>query len=89
MTRLAADVHAIHGRYQVVIAVVTEQDGPRVTVQAWIVPEPGRGPADTAQERFRSPRRPDHRGRRPDHRVRELSMSNPNLACNRQGQVPD
>jgi hypothetical protein len=43
MADLIRDMHAVHGRYQVEIAEITEQDGPEVTVRAVIVPEPGRG----------------------------------------------
>jgi len=43
IARLALDMHATHGHYQVTITSITEQPGPQVTVQAWIVPEPGRG----------------------------------------------
>jgi hypothetical protein len=39
---LVAAMHAAHGRYQFEIGEITEQPGPRVTVQATIVPEPGR-----------------------------------------------
>jgi SnoaL-like domain len=42
ITRLALDMHATYGHYQVTITSITEQPGPQVTVQAWIVPEPGR-----------------------------------------------
>ena len=46
MAELVHDMHAVHGCYQVEIAETTEEDvpdGPRVTVRAVIVPEPGRG----------------------------------------------
>jgi hypothetical protein len=43
MAGLIRDMHAVHGRYQVEIAEITEEDGPRVSVQAVIVPEPGHG----------------------------------------------
>jgi hypothetical protein len=43
MMRLDSDLHALHGRYQMQIGEVTEQAGSQVTVQATIVPEPGRG----------------------------------------------
>jgi hypothetical protein len=43
MIRLDSDLHALHGRYQMQIGEVTEQAGSQVTVQATIVPEPGRG----------------------------------------------
>jgi hypothetical protein len=43
MAGLVRDIHAVYGRYQVEIAEITEQDGPRVTVRAVIVPEPGHG----------------------------------------------
>jgi SnoaL-like domain len=43
MAGLIHDMHAVHGRYQVEIAEITEEDGPRVSVQAVIVPEPGHG----------------------------------------------
>ena len=43
MIRLDSDLHALHGRYQMEINKVTEQEGSQVTVQATIVPEPGRG----------------------------------------------
>jgi hypothetical protein len=43
MIRLDSDLHALHGRYQIQIDMITEQEGPQVTVQAKIVPEPGRG----------------------------------------------
>jgi hypothetical protein len=43
MTRLVSDLHAVHGNYQVAIIKVTEQPGPKVTVLARLVPEPGRG----------------------------------------------
>jgi hypothetical protein len=43
MIRLDSDIHALHGRYQMEIGEVTEQAGSQVTVQATIVPEPGRG----------------------------------------------
>ena len=43
MIRLLQDVHATHGDYQVRIVEVIEEPGPRVTVQAWVIPEPGRG----------------------------------------------
>jgi SnoaL-like domain len=43
MAELVRDMHAAHGRYQVEIAEITENDGPQVTVQAVIVPEPGHG----------------------------------------------
>jgi hypothetical protein len=42
MIRLNSDLHALHGRYQLEINKVTEQEGPQVTVQATILPEPGR-----------------------------------------------
>ncbi len=35
-------MHAAHGRYQVRIDSVTEEAGPTITVQATIIPEPGR-----------------------------------------------
>jgi len=41
--RLDSDIHGLHGRYQVEIGEVTEQEGPQVTVQATILPESGRG----------------------------------------------
>ena len=41
--RLDSDIHALHGRYQIEINQVTEEEGPQVTVQARILPEPGRG----------------------------------------------
>ena len=40
--RLDSDIHALHGRYQIEINEVTEQEGSQVTVQARILPEPGR-----------------------------------------------
>jgi hypothetical protein len=43
MIRLDSDIHGLHGRYQIEIHKVTEQEGPQVTVQATIQPEPGRG----------------------------------------------
>jgi SnoaL-like domain len=43
MAGLVRDMHAVHGRYRVEIAEITEQEGPRVTVRAVIVPEPGHG----------------------------------------------
>lgn len=43
MARLVSDMHAVHGRYEVVIVRVAEEPGPQVTVRAWIVPELGRG----------------------------------------------
>ena len=43
MIRLDSDIHGLHGRYQLEINKVTEQEGSRVTVQATILPEPGRG----------------------------------------------
>jgi SnoaL-like domain len=43
MIRLDSDIHGLHGRYQLEIGEVTEQEGPQVTVQATILPEPGRG----------------------------------------------
>jgi hypothetical protein len=43
MIRLDGDMHALHGRYQIEIDQVTEEEGPRVSVQATILPEPGRG----------------------------------------------
>jgi hypothetical protein len=43
MADLARDMHAVHGRYQVEIPEITEQDGPQVTVRAVIVPEAGHG----------------------------------------------
>jgi hypothetical protein len=43
MIRLDSDMHGLHGRYQLEINKVTEQEGPQVTVQATILPEPGRG----------------------------------------------
>jgi hypothetical protein len=43
MIRLDSDLHALHGRYQIEIGKVTEQDGSQLTVQATILPEPGRG----------------------------------------------
>jgi hypothetical protein len=43
MIRLDSDIHGLHGRYQIEIGKVTEQEGPQVTVQATILPEPGRG----------------------------------------------
>jgi SnoaL-like domain len=43
MIRLDSDLHGLHGRYQIEINKVTEQEGPRVTVHATILPEPGRG----------------------------------------------
>jgi hypothetical protein len=42
MLRLDSDIHGLHGRYQLEINKVTEE-GPQVTVQATILPEPGRG----------------------------------------------
>jgi hypothetical protein len=44
MTRLTADMHAAHGQYKVEIAEAGQDDESQVTVQAWIVPQPGRGP---------------------------------------------
>jgi hypothetical protein len=43
MIRLDSDLHALHGRYQIQIDKITEEEGPQVTVQATILPEPGRG----------------------------------------------
>jgi SnoaL-like domain len=43
MIRLVQDVHATYGDYQVKIVDVAEEPGPQVTVQVWVVPEPGRG----------------------------------------------
>jgi SnoaL-like protein len=43
IVRLASDMHATHGHYQIKITRITEQPGPQLTVQAWIIPEPGRG----------------------------------------------
>jgi hypothetical protein len=43
MIRLDSDLHGLHGRYQIDIDKVTEQEGAQVTVQATIHPEPGRG----------------------------------------------
>lgn len=43
MARLVRDLHAVHGRYEIVIVQATEEDGPEVTVHATLVPEPGRG----------------------------------------------
>jgi hypothetical protein len=43
MIRLDNDIHALHGRYQLEIDKITEQEGRQVTVQATIIPEPGRG----------------------------------------------
>jgi hypothetical protein len=42
MIRLDSDLHGLHGRYQIEIGEVTEQEGSQVTVQATIFPEPGR-----------------------------------------------
>jgi hypothetical protein len=33
----------VHGHYEIVIVQAAEEDGPQVTVQALLVPEPGRG----------------------------------------------
>ena len=44
MIRLVQDVHTTYGDYQVKIVEVVEEPGPQVTVQAWVVPESGRGP---------------------------------------------
>ena len=43
MISLVQDVHATYGNYQIEIVEVTEEPGPEVTVQTWVVPEPGRG----------------------------------------------
>ena len=43
MIRLDSDLHGLHGRYQIEINKVTEQEGPQVIVHATILPEPGRG----------------------------------------------
>ena len=43
MTRQVTDLHSAHGRYQVEVISITEQAGPQVTVQARLLPEPGRG----------------------------------------------
>jgi hypothetical protein len=43
MAELIRDMHTAHRRYQVEIAEITEEDGPRVSVRAVIVPEPGHG----------------------------------------------
>jgi hypothetical protein len=59
MAGLIRDMHAVHGRYQVEIAEITEEDGPRVSVRAVIVPEPGHG-QPAGQQRLRLPRQPDH-----------------------------
>jgi hypothetical protein len=42
ITALIHDMHRAHGRYQFRIDSVTEEDGPTITVQAVIIPEPGR-----------------------------------------------
>jgi hypothetical protein len=41
MARLVADMHAVHGRYQVEVVSITETAGPQVTATAWLVPERG------------------------------------------------
>ena len=43
MIRLVADLHATLGDYQVTIVDLTEEPGPQVTLQAWVIPGPGRG----------------------------------------------
>lgn len=43
MRRLVQDLHAALGDYRVNIVNVTEEPRPHVTVQAWVVPGPGRG----------------------------------------------
>jgi hypothetical protein len=43
MIQLAEDMHAIHGEYDFRADMITEQDGPAMTVGATILPEPGRG----------------------------------------------
>lgn len=43
MIRLDSDLHALYGRYEIQIDKITEEEGPQVTVQATILPEPGRG----------------------------------------------
>lgn len=45
MIQLAGDMHATHGEYDFRANVITERDGPAVTVEATILPEPGRGQA--------------------------------------------
>jgi hypothetical protein len=42
MIRLCCDLHTAYGQYQIEINEITEQDGPQVTVQARILPEPAR-----------------------------------------------
>ncbi len=43
MIRLVEDLRATLGNYQVTIVDLTEEPGSRVTLQAWVIPEPGRG----------------------------------------------
>jgi hypothetical protein len=43
MTRLVEDLQATLGDYQVTIVDLTEEPGPGVILQAWVVPERGRG----------------------------------------------
>jgi hypothetical protein len=42
MARFTADMHAVHGRYQIEIGTITEHPGPEVVLHTTIVPEPAR-----------------------------------------------
>jgi hypothetical protein len=42
MARFTADMHAVHGRYQIEIGTITEHPGPEVVLHSTIVPEPAR-----------------------------------------------
>jgi hypothetical protein len=44
MIRFVSDMHSVFGRYQFEMDKITEQDGTTVTVQARLLPEPGRRP---------------------------------------------
>jgi hypothetical protein len=43
MAGLVRDMHAVHGDYQIAVTEITEEPGPKVTVQARIDPEAGHG----------------------------------------------